>query len=254
MLNGTLDPELAVQVHGLGFRGVRCGPEGVAAARAAGLRPLVVVMSIDEIDTWAEGLDLEFMNEPDGTVDVQMTPQLYAAHAYRFIHKCRQFHARPWVGVVSNTHAAGLEWLRQMLLVLRPDPSVGVTIHRYHPPGARGWWTPHVGASSRANEVTQFREIVGDRPWGISEFGYHTAPQIKVKWLPKWWPGNTWRWTDEQVAENVRQEWTFWAAQGAEFAVLYQINDGPTNTREDRYGIRYLDGAWKPVAGVLRAA
>ena len=52
----------------------------------------------------------------------------------------------------------------------------------------------------------------------------------------------------------MRQEWTFWRTQGAEFAVLYGINDGPTNTREDRYGIRTFNRTWKPVAGVLRAA
>ena len=81
MLNGTLDPALAREVAALGFRGVRCDQSGVAAAVAAGLRPLVVVMNEDEIGPWADGLDLEFMNEPDGTVDIQMTPQAYALHA-----------------------------------------------------------------------------------------------------------------------------------------------------------------------------
>lgn len=51
----------------------------------------------------------------------------------------------------------------------------------------------------------------------------------------------------------VDLEWDFWERVGAEGAVLYQINDGPTSTSArpvalDTYGIRRLDGAWKPSA------
>jgi hypothetical protein len=51
------------------------------------------------------------------------------------------------------------------------------------------------------------------------------------------------------VLENVRAEWEFWRIQNAAFAVLYQIVDGPDpDNAEDRFGIRRLDGTWKPVA------
>jgi hypothetical protein len=75
----------------------------------------------------------------------------------------------------------------------------------------------------------------------VSEFGYHSAFER----------GLTSPLSDEEVARCVIYEWEFWAAAGADFAVLYQLNDGPTTTALDRYGIRRLDGTLKPVAGTV---
>jgi hypothetical protein len=90
--------------------------------------------------------------------------------------------------------------------------------------------------------------VVGGRPWGVSEFGYHTGPQ-KTGW---WFWTRRWQWTDTQVAAFARADWLRWKAAGAEFACWYQVGDGPVDPY--RYGIRAFDGSWKSVSETFREA
>jgi hypothetical protein len=256
-LNGDLDATLYEAVRGFGFGLSRCETWGSAeTARASGLAPLLLIRDLAMLDARAANLDVEWQNEPDGSAS-WIDPVDYAAQVPPFLDACARVGARPWIGAISNLHRDALKWLRKMWAALPGplSPEVGVTSHRYHAPYPCDVWTPHEGFASRDDEVAALLGIIGDRPWAISEFGYHTAPQLKKTWLPKWWPGNSWRWTDVQVAGNVAQEWVYWRERGAVFAVLYQINDGPTDTREDRYGIRYYNEVdpfdWKAVAYTL---
>ena len=254
-------------IAGLGFTIVRIGmhtgtgnPDAIDHAKAAGLTPLVIVKNAEQVASLRErlaGCSLELWNEPDGPVDGRIAPRDYAALVNDFVAACFEAHALPWVGAITNTNESGLAWLSQMFNAL-PQPlaqNVGVTVHRY--PVGHGWSNPHPGFATREAEIDQLRRIIGTRRWGLSEFGYHTAAQLKYKWLPRWFPGNTWAWTDAQVADSVAREWQFWQEQGAAFAVLYQINDGPDARKaEHRFGIRRYDtfDDWKPVARSVRAA
>ena len=96
-------------------------------------------------------------------------------------------------------------------------------------------------------EVTALRDIIGNAVVSVTEFGYHTGARKK-------WGFWSTRWSDVQCAAFAKREWQFWAQQtGVESAYIYQLNDGPTNTTLDRYGIRRLDGSWKPSADAHRS-
>lgn len=89
--------------------------------------------------------------------------------------------------------------------------------------------------------------------FGITEVGWHTAPQRKAKKFPLCFLNDHWSWTDEDVARIAAAERTFWENEGADLLVWYQLNDGPNeNYDQDRFGIRDIDGNPKPVSEVWK--
>ena len=200
----------------------------------ADLAPLVIVWSLREALAVPAGVDVEFMNEPDLTA---ISPEEYAAEAMA-IQEARGW---VWAGSISNLNDHGFDYLRRMLAAA---PGLRrISIHRY--PRNLDVNAPQSGFPSREAEIVALRRLIGDREWGVSEFGYHTGRE-------HWWRR---RLTDYQVAERVEWEWRFWRRMGATFATLYQINDGPTAVWYDRYGIRHrsadntrFDGPPKNVA------
>jgi hypothetical protein len=203
-------------------------------AEAAGLRPLVIVRDGVQLEQLPDGIDVELKNEPDLNGP---TPAVYAqfvSEAAKIAHRGRQ---TLWVGAVSNLNRRGLEYLKN-LGELPAD--VGVSVHRY---GDGTFENPHDGFPSRDAEVAALRAIIGDRPFGVSEFGY---PKHRYGWGP--FSGQI---TPEHAALFIRQEIAFWRRHGAAWSIVYQLNDGPTDSRADRYGIRAFDGTWRPAARVL---
>ena len=204
----------------------------------AGLRPLLIILETQA--AWFEsalGYDLEILNEPDLA---GWRPSHYAEVVREVAHVLQGRH-RLWAGCVSNCTAAKLAWLTNVVGWLPPE--IGITVHRYPAQGGRPT-DPQTGFRSREAEGAAIRAIAGARPWGCSEFGFHSGEQ-KTGW---WFWAKRWRWTDAQIADFVRQEWAIWAQAGATFACLYQLADGLSNDPLDRYGIRYATGEWKPVA------
>lgn len=264
-INGYHDPEVLATIRSKGFGMCRFGTlEGaldlapLAAVRAADLVPLIIVRDGDQVQEWAAaagndfaGAHVELWNEPDGAVDGYIAPADYAARIPDFVAACQEARVTPWIGAISNLHTAALGWMSEMTLAAGEIPAgVGVTFHRY--PAGRTWDIPHRGFDSREQEMAVLRSIVGSTcPLACSEFGYHTATQMRSRYLPRNWPSNQWRWTDEETAVQIAREWEWFASQNLAFAVLYQITDGPSDHREDRFGIRRLDGSWKPSADVI---
>lgn len=111
-----------------------------------------------------------------------------------------------------------------------PDDIV-FDLHRYGDPNAG-----QDGYRNRQDETDTIRRTVGHtRRLYVSEFGYHTTtPQDEQNAL---------------VAATTDIGW--FAALGADWA-YYQYTDGPGTTNLDHYGIRTLDGRWKPVEGIFR--
>jgi hypothetical protein len=81
---------------------------------------------------------------------------------------------------------------------------------------------------------------VGPRAVVCTEFGYHTAPARPLTL------------TDEDVADAVEYDLGFYQARNVQLVCLYQLNDGPGDSYLDKYGVRRLDGTWKPVADRVR--
>ncbi len=155
-----------------------------------------------------------------------------------------------WAGVISNLNTRGVQWLREADPSTWPD-GVGVSLHWY--PHGSGPAVPHPGFRSRQAEVDALTAIVAGRPWAVTEFGYHTARRRVTRTV---WgfevPVGYATWTDDEVAAHAAYEWQFWEAQGAVAAFWFQLNDGPTDHFEHKFGIRRVDGSWKPVAHTFR--
>jgi hypothetical protein len=210
----------------------------VAEVLAAGLKPLVIILP--DQASWLPKyppLDVEVVNEPD------LAGWDPAAYADAVCHADAQLQGPHtiWAGGVSNCSRKKLDWLAQV--VMRLPPRFAVSVHRYPKNGATPA-APQEGFRTRNDEMRALLKIVGPRPFGNSEVGYHTGPQ-KTGHL--WWT-RRWHWTDGQVAAFAMQEWQLWREAGARFATWYQLNDGTGLDPLDHYGIRYLDGTWKPVS------
>ncbi len=228
-------------IRGRGVDGVRLdlrgmtpedAREAIQEAYAAGLEVLALV-DVRQLPWVPPGTAVELGNEPDLSGP---EPAEYAGQIRAAVVLAQERRLRLWVGAVSNLNRRGLDYLAAVIEAV-PAAGVGITVHRY--PTGPGATTPHDGFLGRADEVVALRRLIGARPWGVSEFGYHTGPRRRWSWFP-WW---TTCWSDAEVAQHVAWEWEFWRTQGARFAVLYQLNDGPTAQPIDRYGIRTREGA-----------
>ena len=209
-------------------------------ALVAGLRPLLIIRP--DQAAWLPDtpmLDVEVRNEPDLT---GVSPEAYAAQVNAVYATVAGRH-RAWAGSLSNLIPTRLAWLARVLALV--PPQVCVTVHRY-PRKTYGPDAPQEGFRSRFAEVSRLREVVGARPWGVSEVGYHEASETRGWWF---WKKHV-QWSEMQIASFARWEFAFWANAGAQFAVWYQIGDGPVDPY--RYGIRAFDGTWKPVSETFR--
>jgi hypothetical protein len=205
---------------------------GVAAVNAAAVVGL-------------ERFALEIGNEPDIANDgYGKRPQDFAAAISQTRDRVRAagFTGSIVTGGIANLNTRGLDYLRG---VLQPHDfpfpdDVVIGFHRYPETGAYHE-TPHAGFASRDAEMDALKQITGARPVACTEFGYHTAPEKKLFF-------ETTRRTDDKVADSVMFDFDFFNRRQCEMAVLFQLNDGPTDTSEGRYGIRTSTGAPKIVA------
>jgi hypothetical protein len=207
------------------------------------LAPLVGLVVDTAAAAGVTGYAIEIGNEPD------IACPGYADHPEDFAEAIRQCleaaraHQCPGpliTGGIANLNDRGLRYLSRMLKA--PSmPADGVTIgfHRY-PEAGHGPLAPHDHFQSRDDEWAAFQQLVGTRPTACTEFGYHTAashPQTL---------------TDQNVAESVLWDLRFYDARQVGLACIYQLNDGPTDTWINRYGVRAQDGTWKPVAHAIQ--
>jgi hypothetical protein len=228
-------------------------PEQVLALQTEasnhGFFTLLIVSQPQEVTMLPSGSQVEVENEPDLA---DTPPEAYVEKVKAICEVATPMGITVWAPVVSNLNERGLEYLASVMPMMPPE--VKISVHRYpHDTFFRdGPKVPHDKFASREEEIATLRILIGDRAWGVSEFGYHTAPRKKsVGNIPI----RVRQWTDFQVHQHVQWEWAFWERMDAEFAILYQINDGvDPNVANDRYGIRRVDGSWKSVAATFRPA
>jgi hypothetical protein len=192
---------------------------------------------------------VEIGNEPDIGHDG------YAQHPEDFAEAIRQSHEAlrnagfggPVVsGGVANLDNRGIGYVRRMLASGAVPPDVVIGFHRY-PETGHGPEAPHKGSKSRDDEWRHLLEVTGTRALACTEFGYHTAPEKKLGFIP------TQR-SDKDAADGVAWDLTYFRARNVTAAVLFQLNDGPNpNYFEHCFGIRRTDGTLKPVATAVQA-
>lgn len=180
---------------------------------------------------------VEFYNEPDLN---GFTPARYADAWNRVAATAYERNVVLFAGSISNLNRSALTWLRTAWKLMSVAPRY-VSVHRYAEVTG-GTQKPHAGFRTREQEVDALRQIVGDIPIAVTEFGYHTGKRK----LWGWWPLRSY--TNMDVARYVAEEWQFWSSQNVESGYLYQLNDGPSTQPDERYGIRTFEGVWKPSA------
>ena len=190
----------------------------------AGAQPLVVIWDTSRLEHLT-GRDAEWKNELDG----DMAPEVYRRELDAAVEIAVAHGVRLWGGVISNLDGDSLAWLNAVRDAGGGWPAdlYGITAHRY---GDGTFENPHRGFSSRDAEVKWLRAAAAGKPIQITEFGYPSSDM-----------------TEEEQAERISQEWAFWQGHGLP-AYLYQINDGASTWPIDHFGIRRVDGSWKPSA------
>ena len=194
------------------------------------LAPLVIVGAQDytRLAMLPAGTMVEWTNEPDGDI----SPRAYRADLNTACQMAERQGVELWAPAISNLDEDSLMWLNKV----RdwgggwPEGLAGISAHSYGP-------FPHKGFSSREREVYWLKAACGDLPFMITEMGLASEGGV----------------SEQEQADFAREEWQFWTDQGAVAAVWFQIHDGPTETREHRYGWRRCaaDGTllgWKPVS------
>lgn len=193
---------------------------------------------------------IEVGNEPDiGHVDYATRPADFA-DAIRQTHLAVRGAGFPGAlvsGGVSNLSPGRLDYLQQVVNAGVPLDAV-IGFHRY--PHGLGPEEPHPGFATRDAEWTRLQAIAGGRQVACTEFGHHTAKRKYLFWgfipLRK-------RVSETKVAEHVTFDLTYFRDRACVLAAVYQLNDGPTDTAIDRYGIRRSDGTGKPAAAAIAA-
>jgi hypothetical protein len=239
------DHETLNQVYDLGYGVLRIDAQNASPELAAemaydvigaGMLPYVTVREVAQTALLPPNTKVELFNEPDLNGPL---PAEYVALAQLFADTARP-DLELYGPTISNLNLRGFAYLRAVW----PLPErFKVSIHRY---GNNTFAVPHKGTSSREDEVQQLQDIIGYRPFCVSECGFHMAPERSWRTFLR-----TVRMGEQQHADCLRREMEFWVRMGAEFSIIFQIDDGPTDIREHRYGIRTWDtalnqpGRWK---------
>lgn len=204
---------------------------GVLAEMAG--HPELLPLYITTTDTIAQvpdGSHVELRNEPE-----YMAARDYAWELRQIWPIVEQKKLTLWAGCISNFDKDSLKWLDE---VIGLSPFVThVAAHRYTPGKMQLRWRAHKGFCSREREVKRFKEIIGNRPFIISEIGFHTAEQKFLGVFP-----TRLSYTEQQ--QRLQQEIEYWAQHGAHMVIVFQENDAPGHTI-DQYGLKNATGEWK---------
>jgi hypothetical protein len=139
---------------------------------------------------------------------------------------------------VSNLNQRGFTYLERMLTVPL-HREAAIAFHRYPHDGDPQ--KPHEGFGDRHQETSKLVQMAAGRDLWLTETGLTEGPH-DGKFH-----------SEEFVAETYDSEARFWQAMPSLRAMTwYNINDGPSVEQIDHYGVRRLDGSWKPVARQVR--
>jgi hypothetical protein len=255
-------PELATRhVQGIRLDATDHAPETACSLTVevldVGLIPLTIVHRFSQLEQLPPGTNVEWHNEPNLSRAAPpargvIQPADYRASLNMAWAECERRGLYLWAGSFSNLNRDGQAYAAACRIDTWPA-GVNVSFHRY--PHEDSYLTPHVGFRNRDAEMASFKAMTGARLIACSEFGYHTGPRPRYRTIFGFRVRvGTTSWSDAYVAEAVAWEWDFWERHGCLGAVLYQLNDGLSNTAMDRYGIRRLDGSYKQVADTFQGA
>jgi hypothetical protein len=139
-------------------------------------------------------------------------------------------------GGISSLGNAPLKWLEKAW-----DPSFpNLGFHPY-----RTTEPPDSGVMER---IQQLRRIAPAAKLWNTECGWHTCKSKKSCFRSV-------QFSEEQVAQFLKEDIGYHEKAFCESYTVYQLNDGPGDcvSYENHFGIRRVDGTWKPSAYILEA-
>lgn len=222
-----LGSDLCLAIATLGVKVCRIAPFDVdplpmiAEVEAAGMQALVIVDRPEQMRTLPLSAWVELGNELDGDVK----PDAYRAMLDEACAIAIERGQQLWAPAISNISQGGLKWLNAVKGSGWPAGLTGITAHSYGP-------FPHAGFSSRDAEVKWLKAACDGLPFAITECGLASTDGV----------------TEAEQAAFYVDEWAFWQRHGAAFAIAFQLNDGLGTGNEQNFGIRRVDGTWKPSA------
>lgn len=250
-----IGPQVLTELRRRGYQWCRVDAQGrsiddmlamVLECRAAGMTPYVIVDQLEQIEALPAYAKASWRNEPD--IALGGRPAIPAEH-YAFELKL----AAEWavktpvreIGapVVSNLNRRGVDYTEAVIGYCGGRLPEGVfgDFHRYgdgtyENPHRLNRWLPWGRFRSREEELRWLKQTIGPgRAWGISEWGYPSADGI----------------SEAQQADRSALEFELHESEGALFSGIYQLNDGHGTGGIDHFGLRRVDGSWKPVADIL---
>jgi hypothetical protein len=219
--------------------GTNYGPI-MAQCQRNDLWPLWILARGQETDC-PSGIDVEIGNEDNAGCDKwpQLSSADYAAWVLEAWPVLLAKGCTVYVGAANNMSPSAHAWLREVLARLPVHPQLRVSCHRY-PDGDQDVTKPKAGYKSLAAEEAAWLDVVRGRRWAITEAGL-----VDASGSTGWWFWRK-RWTRKAVDGHRTQAARF-RKMGADFYVVYQMQDGPPGSRE-QYGIRTVGGTWKAQA------
>jgi hypothetical protein len=254
---GTLGPQLLAEIKARGYQMVRNGDFDADAARLreltediwnAGLTACIsctteqiALMPLGvHLEVWGSRSQIIDGKEPNGHV-------LATEYAQALNAVAKDIGGRRAWACLTGLDADSLAWATAVCKEL--DPAYGISVHRY-PPGNAFRWDASIWGG-RGTEIVNLRHAIGNRPWMVGEWGWDQGP--RKHWYDYLLFRHT-HLTDAQIDVILETEWTYWEQAGAEFACLYQLNDGNPRCKRhpqyaadgiNGYGRRFPDGRWK---------
>ncbi len=232
---------------------------GRTNASGAAVPPAEIAETARQVADTAAGLGLfegdnpcaiEIGNEPDNPrmMGYHTNPAGFADAVSQSTVAIREVapKARVIVGGVMSLSRDSLKYLERANTAGLPgDCILGYHSYRRTPE------TPAAGQPSREEEFRWLKAIAADRPIWCTEIGWHDGVEDE-RWGPFKIFKRTRQYSPEQVADFCEREIRINATQGAVGLVWYQERDGEDRSdKENCFGIRTVDGTWKPVAHKL---
>jgi hypothetical protein len=265
--------DLLSVLRDLGVQALRCDvpAEGdlsphVLPYVGSGIRPLFLLHNparhqpladVALVELGQDGYDLEMFNEPSGVNGPQIGPSdmvtfeqyLEGILAVHHDARARGFFGAIYAGAPGNIGPDWWPWLERTMQMTPSD--VDLAFHRYSYKTQDDRTRPWPNFESRIAELDNLCRIAGAaRRIACTEFGYHTAPE-QVGWRDALRQGRfpyTTQLTDDEVLSNLIADFRLYEHGLITDAFVYNINDGPNNTAGERWGIRRVDGSFKPAA------
>ncbi len=215
-------------------------------AQAAGSRATYVALLMYESGIQGE---IEIGNEPNIAQDRYRHHPEYFGISFNIARgildkDSRLTEQRLIVGGIMTTDKKGLDYLEKVVRGLPPKCHIGY--HTYRSTTAPN--VPMKGFSQREDEFARLRGIAGGRELWNTEIGWHTA-ESKTGLFGC----NKIQYSNETVYDYLRQEADYNRNAGAKAFTVFQLNDGPTDHYENRFGIRtHPELALKPSSQIAK--